>query len=190
MGSRMPTDERRAQLIALALELFAKRSYEELSIDEIAREAGISKGLLYHYFPSKRAFFIAAVEAASAHLLEATMQASDDPDPEVAVRAGIDAYLGFVEERKTVFRFLMRGGMSGDVEVRRILDGARDQFVNELLEGVRSDGKARVAACGLVGFIEAASLEWVENNAVARDDLATLLTQTFLLTLAPFALAP
>ena len=65
---RLQVDERRKQLIDLALELFGNRPYDEISIDETAKEAGVPKGLLYHYFPSKRAFFVAAVEAAAERL--------------------------------------------------------------------------------------------------------------------------
>ncbi len=59
--ARLDVEERRKQLVALGNELFSKRTYDEVSIDELARAAGISKGLLYHYFPTKRDFYIATV---------------------------------------------------------------------------------------------------------------------------------
>ena len=61
--TRLQVDIRRQQLLELGLELFAHQTYDGLSIDEIAKRAGVSKGLLYHYFPSKRAFYVAAVTA-------------------------------------------------------------------------------------------------------------------------------
>ncbi|MBW2509289.1 MAG: TetR/AcrR family transcriptional regulator, partial [Deltaproteobacteria bacterium] len=70
--TRLQVDVRRQQLLELGLELFASQSYDELSIDEIARRAGVSKGLLYHYYPSKRAFYVAAVREAARQLLEET----------------------------------------------------------------------------------------------------------------------
>src|SRR5919199_3829821 len=66
---RLQVDERRRQLLARATELFAQHGYDELSMARIAREAGISKALLYHYFPSKRGLFEAALgQAAEEHL--------------------------------------------------------------------------------------------------------------------------
>ena len=60
--ARLEVDERRAQLMKLGIELFAARAYDEVSIDELSRMAGISKGLLYHYFPTKRDFYVATVQ--------------------------------------------------------------------------------------------------------------------------------
>ena len=69
---RLEVDQRRAQLLEVGTELFSKHSFEELSMAEIAREAGISKALLYHYFPSKEEFFKAALAQAAAELAERT----------------------------------------------------------------------------------------------------------------------
>ena len=74
--TRLGVDERRRQLLELGAELFARHSYDELSMARIAREAGISKALLYHYFPSKQAYFAATLEQAAAELAEVTR-----PDP-------------------------------------------------------------------------------------------------------------
>src|SRR6185503_5290765 len=59
--TRLPVDERRAQLLELSTRLFAAHSFAELSMARIAREAGISKALLYHYFPSKQDLFLATL---------------------------------------------------------------------------------------------------------------------------------
>lgn len=191
MRSRMATDERRAQLIELALRLFSTRGFDDISIDEIAREAGISKGLLYHYFPSKKAFFVAAVEVAAIRLLEATRTAAerDLGDPIGSLRAALDAYLDFVEERATAFRFLMRGGISGDIEVREILDATRERIVEDMLEDVPRTPSALIVARGLLGFIETASLDWLERRGVTRDELRDLIVTVVLQTLAPFVSA-
>src|SRR5580704_2781341 len=77
--SRLEVDARRAQLVRLGIDLFAARAYDEVSIDELARAAGVSKGLLYHYFPTKRDFYIATVREASRQLLELTATSEDVP---------------------------------------------------------------------------------------------------------------
>ncbi|MEM7676524.1 MAG: helix-turn-helix domain-containing protein, partial [Myxococcota bacterium] len=68
-GKRLQLDQRRQQLLELGLRLFSERAYDDVSIDDIARAASISKGLLYHYFPGKRVFYVATVRAAAAQLL-------------------------------------------------------------------------------------------------------------------------
>src|SRR3954462_601987 len=73
---RLEVDERRRRLLDLGADLFARHAYDELSMAAIARAAGISKALLYHYFPSKQAYFAATLEQAAAGLAEAT-----EPDP-------------------------------------------------------------------------------------------------------------
>ena len=74
--TRLDVDERRRRLLELGAQLFARFSYDELSMARIAREAGISKALLYHYFPGKQAYFAATLEEKAAELSALT-----EPDP-------------------------------------------------------------------------------------------------------------
>ena len=122
--TRLQVDVRRQQLLELGLELFASQSYDELSIDEIAKRAGVSKGLLYHYYPSKRAFYVAAVREAARQLLDVTdidkHGTGSEPDPE-GQRAGLRAFLDYVSRHRVVYAFLLRGGLGTDPEVSEIL---------------------------------------------------------------------
>jgi AcrR family transcriptional regulator len=114
--ARLLVDERRAQLLALGLQLFGERSYDEVSIDELAREAQISKGLLYHYFPTKRDLYTAALRHAAQQLLDETMP---PPEllPEERARRGLETYLAFVERHGPAYVALMRGGLGADREI-------------------------------------------------------------------------
>ena len=76
--TRLDVEERRRRLLALGADLFARHSYDELSMAAIAREAGISKALLYHYFPSKQAYFVATLEQGAAEL---AARIAPDPAP-------------------------------------------------------------------------------------------------------------
>ena len=190
----MNVDERREQLLELALELFAERTFEEISIDEIARTAGISKGLLYHYFPGKRAFYVAAVRHAAERLLSETSgrveaARSDGLEQGELLRVGLTAYLDFIEKRATTFVFLMRGGMAGDPEVRAAVDATREAFIEVMLEGHADakDPRARTAVKGLIGFIEEASLDWLGHRDFPRDELANLLVRVGLATASAFS---
>src|SRR5690349_6850769 len=94
---RLDVDERRAQLLELGLNIFGSSDYESISIDDIAAKAGMSKGLLYHYFASKRGFYVAVIRHAAEKL-----RASIDPGREVPplerVEIAIKNYLDFVDE--------------------------------------------------------------------------------------------
>jgi AcrR family transcriptional regulator len=181
--TRLDVDERRKQLIALGLELFGTRSYDEVSIDELAAAAGISKGLLYHYFPTKKDFYVATVRHAAEQLVART---SDDTQgtPLERLRAGLDAYLDYVIEHQQPYTALMRGGVGVDAEVARIVDDTRSALGVRLLEGTPVDAKdplVRLALRGWIGFVEAATLDWLDGKRkVGREKLRELLAQTLM----------
>ena len=124
---RMQLDERRAQLLALGADLFARYSYDELSMARIAREAGISKALLYHYFPSKRDYFVGAFQAAAEEVARRT-----EPDPRCRrsrrSSSASTAYLGWVEENASAYRRLIESAGSAD-DARSLVQEMRDPHV-------------------------------------------------------------
>jgi AcrR family transcriptional regulator len=181
--ARLDVEERRKQLVALGHELFSTRTYDEVSIDELARVAGISKGLLYHYFPTKRDFYIATVREAAAQLLALT----DTPrHMELADRlsAGIEAWLDYVSGHGPAFISLLRSGIGADVEVARIVDETREAFLMRLLEEApieKPSPVVRIALRGWVGFVESAAVEWLgSDRPVERKELHAFLVKTFL----------
>jgi AcrR family transcriptional regulator len=184
--TRLQVDVRRQQLLDLGLELFGNQTYDELSIDEIATRAGVSKGLLYHYFPSKRAFYVAAVREAARQLLEETdvdqHGRGPTPDPE-GVRAGLRAFLGYVARRRVAYGFLLRGGIGTDPEVARIIEDTRQALVDRMISrlsrfGAQQDDPAtRLRLRGWLGFLEASSLEWVERQELDLETFLQLLVQ-------------
>src|SRR5437016_5012608 len=92
--TRLQLDERREQLIRAGADLFARHAFEEISMRQIAEAAGVSKALLYHYFPSKIDLFRAAVEDAAAELRDVIEPAHDRPVLE-QLAASLDAYLAW-----------------------------------------------------------------------------------------------
>ena len=187
--SRMQVDDRRRQLLDLGAELFARHAYDELSMAAIAREAGISKSLLYHYFPSKSDFFQATVAVAAEDVAQRTT-----PDPELppleALTASLDAFLTWIEENETAYRKLMLGA-TGAAEVRDLVAGVREQTAQRLLKGL-SDGQpppaVRTAVHGWLGYMDAACLDWLEHRDMNREELRNLLLGSLLgaLTAAGF----
>jgi AcrR family transcriptional regulator len=184
--TRLQVDVRRQQLLELGLELFATQSYDELSIDEIAKRAGVSKGLLYHYYPSKRAFYVAAVREAARQFLEETdvdkHGTGAEPDPE-GQRAGLQAFIDYVSRHRVVYTFLLRGGIGTDPEVADVLEQTREALVDRILNrlarfGARPDDPAaRLRLRGWLGFLEAASLDWAEKQAFEAEAFLTVLLQ-------------
>jgi AcrR family transcriptional regulator len=183
---RLEVDERRAQLVRLGIDLFASRSYDDVSIDELARAARISKGLLYHYFGTKRDFYVATVREASRQLVELTATPDEMPPVERA-RAGLDAYLDYVEAHAASYAALMRGGVGSDPEVAQIVDDTRDLLCDRMLTGlpgVEPTALVRVAVRGWIGFCEATSLEWIARHSVARSAIRDLMIEALLATVA------
>ena len=175
--SRLALDERRAQLLQLGLGLFSARSYDEISIDDIAAAAGVSKGLLYHYFPTKRDFYVATVRAAAEEMRDLTEPDERLPLPERLAQS-LEAYLAYVEGHAVGYRTLLRGGIGSDAEVRAIVEESRELTIRRFLEGMelREPSPAvRVALQGWIGFVEEASLAWLERREPSREELVRLL---------------
>ncbi|MFW5740930.1 MAG: TetR/AcrR family transcriptional regulator [Myxococcota bacterium] len=171
--TRLDVEQRRAQLLALGLQLFADRSYDEISIDELASAAGISKGLLYHYFSSKRDFYIACVRMAADRLVDCTKM-PETLDPLEQLRRGLEAYLDFVEEHGRSYAAVFRAGIGTDEEVAAIIDDTRATILQRLVEGLGTDAvepPVRSALRGWLGYVEAVILDWVEFHDVEREQL-------------------
>ena len=162
--ARLDVDERRRQLVALGTQLFSTRTYDDVSIDEVARTAGISKGLLYHYFPTKRDFYVATVREAAAQLMQRT-KTSPQMNAVDRLRTGLDAFIDYVAEHGTAYEGLLRSGIGADAEVARIVDDTRESFCARLIEGLEARSElARVALRGWVGFVEATTTGWLASR--------------------------
>jgi AcrR family transcriptional regulator len=173
---RMDVDERRKQLLKRGAELFTTRPYDELSMNKIAAEVGISKALLYHYFPSKQAFF---EETLSVWAEELRQRTAPDPDlpPVEQLKASLGAFLAMVEENAVAYRNLMDSA-TGVTAIRDLVDQVRRQTAQRILEGLFEDEpppKARIAVSGWLWFMDGACLNWIEHHDVEREELRDLL---------------
>src|SRR6185503_7997851 len=105
--TRLDVDERRRRLLALGADLFTRYAYDELSMAKIAKEAGISKALLYHYFPSKEAYFVATLEEKATELQERT-RPDDSVRPVEQLASSLAAYLQWVDENADSYEKMIR----------------------------------------------------------------------------------
>lgn len=179
---RLDNDQRRAQLLELAKRAFSDRSYDEVSIDDLARVANISKGLLYHYFPTKRDLYVAGLREIANELVEAVLRVAADLPPVDQVGASVDAYLEHIARHSRAFVALMRGGIGSDPEVAAVVDSVRVRLFDKLLSGsalaslVTGDARLEIAIRGWIGFVEAASIDWCANPRLSQRELRDLMT--------------
>jgi AcrR family transcriptional regulator len=175
--TRLQVDERRRQLLELGAGLFARHAFGELSMSRIAREAGISKALLYHYFPSKQDYFVATLREAAEEVRRRT-----EPDPELppaeALAGSLDAFLGWIEENEVAYRKLMES--AGSVpEVGALIEEVRDRtsarILAEVGAGEPPPPKLRAAARAWLWFLDGAILDWLEHRDLERGELRDLL---------------
>jgi len=182
----LPPDERRLQLLELGLRLFGKRSYDDVSIDDIARELGISRGLMYHYFGSKRVFYTEVVRHA-ADVLRDSISPSPDLDGLENVRRGLRAYFTFVADRGDAYLALMHGGLGVDDQVHAILEETRGSIVQGILErlGVTQPcPPLRISVRSWIGGVEAAALDWLARRDVEPEVLVDVLTSALMIEIA------
>jgi AcrR family transcriptional regulator len=177
----LSVDERRRQLLQAGRELFAEHGYDEISMRQIAKRAGISKPLLYHYFPSKAALFRAALEEFAAELRDRI-----EPDPELppleALARGLDAYLTWIEQNSgTWLKVVQRTGTVG--EAGSFVDEFREQTLDAMLArlspGSPPPPALRVALRGWIGYLDAAVQEWLSSGGLRRHQLRDLLIIAF-----------
>ena len=183
---RMQNDTRRAQLLALGMDLFAARAYEDIAIDDLAAAAGISKGLLYHYFRGKREFYVETIRAASLRLRRLS-----EPDPKLPpvarLRAAIDAHLNYIQDHGPAYAAIYRSGVAVAPEVSEILEQHRDVITRYFLRNLgvaRPRPVLRAALRAWIGMVEGASLDWIAHPALKRDQLRELLIAAYAATLA------
>jgi AcrR family transcriptional regulator len=169
-------------LIGLGVEMLATRRLDELSVELIARTAGISRGLLFHYFASKQEFHLEVARAAAAEMIRRT-----EPDPDLApvdaLRAGLTSFIEYVEENPDNYKSLVRGAVSGDAEMRAIFDETRRTMAQRIVTVVADQGLAvqprvTLAIHGWVAFVEECVVRWIDTRTVTRDDLLDMLTKS------------
>lgn len=161
--TRLGPDERRAQLIALGVAFLAERPLDELTIEELAVQAAVSRALVFHYFGTRQGLHLAVVTRAGLALLEASEPLPNLP-PHERLRDTLARIVGFVRMHRGTFYSLMRGVASGDAVVRRVVDEVRVANAERLRSVFVEDGAAdshllRVTLRAWVSFAEEVLIE-------------------------------
>jgi AcrR family transcriptional regulator len=191
---RLSTEERREQLLSVGARLFSESPYDEVWIEQVAEIAGVSRGLLYHYFPTKRDFFAAVVERESERMLRLTAAVPGIPVRE-QLSAGLDTFLAYVEAHAHGFRAFHRADAAGDQAVRRVYQralAAQEQQILAALDadpdvpgGIEDRPELRIAVRGWLAFTTAVCLEWLRGAELTREQLRDLCARALLGAITP-----
>ncbi|UUV31716.1 TetR/AcrR family transcriptional regulator [Amycolatopsis roodepoortensis] len=181
--SRLSTAERREQLLRIGARLFAERPYDDVWIEQVADIAEVSRGLLYHYFPTKRDFVTEVIRAEGERLLKMTESDRTLPVAE-QLTAGLDAYLRYVEANEDGYRALHSGTSIAVDGVREVLDNNFAEQGRRILEVLCPDGEPpealRVLVRGWLAFVVAVCLDWLKYRKLTRDEIRDLCAKALL----------
>lgn len=178
----MGVEERRQQLIGVALDLFSQRSPDDVSIDEIAAAAGISRPLVYHYFPGKLSLYEAALKRASEELAGLFVEPHEGPLGARLLRV-MRRFFDFVDDHGPGFSALMRGGPAvGSTATNALIDSVRQaayvQIVSHL--GVENPpARLELVVRSWISLAESTALIWLDGRRIPRGELEVQLVHDF-----------
>jgi AcrR family transcriptional regulator len=176
---RLTPEERRAQLVALGVNFLAEHPIDELTMEMLSEQAGVSRALVFHYFGSRQGLHRDVVTVARDSLLLAS-----EPDPALPpterVRDTLTRIVEFVRDHRGTFYSLVRGVASGDEAVREVIDESRRANAQRLLDvylelGAPDTDLLRVAVRAWVGFAEEVLVELVVEGDAGVDDVVAFL---------------
>jgi len=178
----MGVEERRQQLIGVALDLFSRRSPDDVSIDEIAAAAGISRPLVYHYFPGKLSLYEAALKRASDDLAERFIEPQEGPLGARLLRV-MRRYFDFVDQHGPGFSALMRGGPAvGSTNTNALIDGVRQAAYLQILAHLRIErppARLELVVRSWISLAESTALIWLDGRRIPRTELEAQLVHDF-----------
>jgi AcrR family transcriptional regulator len=163
---RMRAPERRQQLLEVARKVFGRRDYHTVTMDAVAKEAGVTKPILYDHFPSKRELYLALLEADLANLKERLRDALEhSKGNRERIRGSFQAYFDFVDDHAEGFRLLMQEAVGGERQFRDMVGRFRDEVLTQVTDVIVRESrggldreKAEDVALGLIGMAELAAM--------------------------------
>lgn len=185
---RLGPDARRAQLVGVGLALMKTMPFDEVTAEIVARAGGVSKGLVFHYFPTTRDLQVAVLRAATAELL-ADLDVGEGLPPDERLRVGLDAFMRYIEQHPASYQAVVRRAGS-DERLLEVFEDTRTAVVgivaatlglSELPPGLR------LAIRGWIAMVEECVLHWLSDRPVPREELVEFLRRAAL-TMLPDAI--
>ena len=169
-SNRLPRDERRAQLLSAALEVFTAAGYHSAAMDEIADRANVSKPVLYQHFPSKLELYLAVLDLHIDSLVFAIQKAiAEHRSNADRVKATVEAYFGFIDSDGEAFRLLFESDMNLEPQVRERLNrmtydcAAAVSAVISIDTGLAKE-ESMMLAVGLIGTVQTTARHWLDRD--------------------------
>ena len=168
--TRMPRDQRRAQLLDAANDVFTSRGYHAAAMDDIAEAAGVSKPVLYQHFTSKLELYLALLDTSCDRLVEVVREALDSTEDNAdRVVATMAAFYEFVSSASGEFRFVFESDLTGDGQVQQRLWRVNNEIADAIAEVIGLDtglpaDQAKLLAISLVGMAQVSARYWVSDG--------------------------
>lgn len=156
---RMSHDDRRRQLLGIGLAKLVQKPIQDLTLDEVAAEAGISRGLLFHYFPTKRDFHRACIEAAGRRILRNTRPDEALP-PREQVAAMVRLFVEQIERRRDFYLSLVHGTGAADVSLVEVYDAIWAEATTRVVTALGLDDGRRRVVHAWWAYVEDHALSW------------------------------
>ncbi|MGH3420330.1 MAG: TetR/AcrR family transcriptional regulator [Pseudonocardiaceae bacterium] len=169
-GVRMSRDERRAQLLAAATDVFVINGYHATVMDDIAERAGVSKPVLYQHFPGKLELYLALLERHTDELVRRVQGAIEEtPDNRQRVRNAVEAYFDFVDGDDQAFRLVFESDLRNQPPVQAVVERTYTACVRTIAQAVAADAgldadRAWLVAVGVVGISEHSARYWLTRQ--------------------------
>jgi AcrR family transcriptional regulator len=179
---RLEPQQRREQLLDTGAALFAEQPYEDVFMEDIAARAGVSRGLLYHYYPNKRDLYVAVFKRASERFL-----ARVSPDPELPLAeqlaSALEAHIQSFADHPFEAITINRGALSDDPAIQAIIAEELNVVGQRLVDQLVAEGRQRegteIAVEGWLAFVRAVCVKWVQSQAISRAEVAEMCLHAF-----------
>jgi AcrR family transcriptional regulator len=187
-GRRLGPDARRAQLVGVGLALVKTMRFDEVTAEVVARASGVSKGLVFHYFPATADLHVAILRAASAELL-AEIDVGAGLPPDERLRVGLDAFVRYIEQQPASYQAVARRATS-DERLLAVFEDTRAAVVDIIAAALgfsELPAGLRLVFRGWIAMVEECVLHWLDDKPVPREELLEFLRGAAL-TMLPEAL--
>ncbi|MDQ3152270.1 MAG: TetR/AcrR family transcriptional regulator [Actinomycetota bacterium] len=180
-GVRLRRDQRRAQLLTAATDIFVSNGYHATVMDEIAEHAGVSKPVLYQHFPGKLELYLALLETHADELVRRVRTAIEETsDNRERVQNAVGAYFDFVDGDGEAFRLVFESDLRNQAAVQELVEQANAACVDAVAQAVVADAgldaaRARLVAVGVVGISEHSARSWLNTSRTVPKDEAVAL---------------
>jgi AcrR family transcriptional regulator len=177
-SARLPREERRAQVLRAAREVFVAQGYHTAAMDDIADRAGVSKPVLYQHFPGKLDLYLALLDDSIAVLLDSLGGSlTSTHDNKQRVRGAVSAYFAFVDDPDGAYRLVFESDLTNEPAVRARVEAADDACSVMLGRVIAEDtglsaNEAELLASGLLGMAQVAARRWLREDPRIRREAA------------------